>query len=141
MPTIEEAVYSRLTTFAGLAALIGTRAYPLVIPVDADLPAVAYQTISHNPKHSMTGPTGLSETRVQISTVADDYAEAKRVDGQVRAAFDAVAFTVLQTTTEPGVHVQGAFIDDGSDGFDAVTFAPRAAPVIQTDVILWHDAD
>ena len=139
-PTIEEAVYSRLTTFAGLADLIDMRAYPLIIPQDAALPAVAYQTIDSNPRHSLTGRSGLTETRVQLTTVAADYATAKRVDRQVRAAFDAVSFTVLATTTDPGVHVQGAFIDNASDDYDAVTLAPEAAPIVRTDVILWHTA-
>ena len=138
--TIEEAVYSRLTTFAGLAALISTRAYPLIVPVDVTLPAVAYQTISVNPQWSHDGPSGLTQTRVQISTVAADYETAKRVDQQVRAAFNAVAFTINLGTQVESVHVQGAFIDNSLDDYDAVNLAPQAAPVVRTDVILWHEA-
>jgi hypothetical protein len=139
-PTIEEVVYSRLTTFAGLAALIDTRAYPLVIPQDVPLPAVAYQTISSEPQKSHDGFSGLTMTRIQITSVANDYAIAKQVDQQVRAAFNAVSFTALMTTTFAGIKVQGAFIDNSSDDYDAVTFAPRPAPVIRTDIILWHEA-
>lgn len=138
--TIEEAVYSRLTTFAGLADLIDDRAYPLIVPIDALLPAVAYQTIDSNPKFSHGGFSGLTMTRMQITTVAADYASAKEVDQQVRAAFNAVAFTVLVTTVDPGITVQGAFIDNSNDDFDATTFAPQAAPVVRTDIILWHTA-
>lgn len=138
--TIEEAVYHRLTTFAGLEALIDDRAYPLVLPVDVTLPAVAYQTISSIPKHSMVGPSGLTETRVQISTVAADYASAKVVDRQVRAAFDAVSFTALLTSSDPGVTVQGAFVDNTIDDYDPTSLAPEAAPIIRTDIILWHTA-
>ena len=138
--TIEEAVYSRLTTFAGLAALIGTRAYPLVIPIDATLPAVAYQTISSEPQWSHDGFSGLTQTRVQISTVAGDYATAKRVDQQVRTAFNAVSFTIVLGTQAADVHVQGAFIDNSLDDYDSVNLAPEAAPVVRTDVILWHEA-
>lgn len=138
--TIEEAVYSRLTTFAGLAALISTRAYPLVVPVDAALPAVAYQTISSEPQWSHDGFSGLTQTRVQISTVADDYATAKQVDQQVRTAFNAVSFTISPGTHVASVHVQGAFIDNSLDDFDSVNLAPQAAPVVRTDIILWHEA-
>ena len=138
--TIEEVVFSRLTTFAGLAALIGTRAYPLVIPVDVTLPAIAYQTISSDPQKSHDGFTGLTMTRVQITTVANDYATAKQVDQQVRAAFNAVSFIALASTLSPGVLVQGAFIDNSIDDYDPVTFAPQAAPIVRTDVILWHEA-
>ncbi len=138
--TIEEVVFARLTTFAGLADLIDTRAYPLIVPIDATLPALAYQVIDSNPKHSTSGPSGLTQTRVQITTVAADYATAKQIDQQVRAAFDAVSFTLFATTADPGVTVQGAFIDNTMDDYDPATNAPEAAPIVRTDVILWHTA-
>ncbi len=135
MTTIEEVVYSRLTTFAGLAALISTRAYPLVIPPDVTLPAIAYQTISGEPQWSHDGFSGLTQTRIQITSVAENYATAKQIDQQVRIAFGAVAFTLL------GVKVQGAFVDNTLDDFDPANLAPRPAPVVRTDVILWHEAN
>ena len=77
---------------------------------------------------------------MQISTVAGDYATAKRVDQQVRTAFNAVSFTIVLGTQAADVHVQGAFIDNSLDDYDSVNLAPEAAPVVRTDVILWHEA-
>ncbi len=130
MATIEEAVYSRLTDDGAVAAQVGTRVYPLVIPQDVDLPAIAYQVISSEAKWSHSGPSGLTQTRVQLTIVADDYATAKATDQAVRAAFNAVSFDAA------GVHVQGAFIDNVLDDFDAAV----ATPTIRTDVIVWHEA-
>jgi hypothetical protein len=131
-------VYSRLTTFAGLAALIGTRAYPLVIPLTGTLPAVAYQTISSEPKTSHDGFSGLTQTRVQLTAVAADYATAKEVEQQLRAAFNAVSFTALADTTQPGIEVQGAFIDNSQDDYDDANGIIQ--PAARIDVILWHTA-
>ena len=64
---IEEALYSKLTGDAGVAALVSTRIYPNVVPQDIALPAVAYQRISTVRDMAHDGPTGVAHARFQFT--------------------------------------------------------------------------
>jgi hypothetical protein len=46
MATMDAALFSRLSSFAGLKALIGTRIYPAPAPQNAAYPLVTYQEVS-----------------------------------------------------------------------------------------------
>ena len=59
-----------------LSGLIGDRIYPLRVPIDAALPALAYQVISGSGILAHDGPTGLANKRVQLACVGATYAEA-----------------------------------------------------------------
>ncbi len=83
---LEAAIYSQLSTYAGLAALTGTRIYPLLLPQDPTLPAVTYQTISRVMEEVRGAGPRYAETRVQIDCWAASYSSAKAVAEQVRAA-------------------------------------------------------
>lgn len=83
---IETELVSILSGHSGVSGLIGTRLYPVVIPQDKTLPAVAYQKISATRVHTLAGPTNLAHPRVQLTCWALTYAEAKQVIEQVRAA-------------------------------------------------------
>jgi hypothetical protein len=124
--TIEEVIYQRVTT--GLASLIGTRCYPLNVPQDVALPAVTYQT-SSVPQFSHSGYTNLTETRVQFTVLAEDYATLKELYATLLALFNAVRFA-----TTGGPTVQLARIDNGLDDFDTTDFEP----LNRLDVLLIH---
>lgn len=84
--TLEEALVSHLEVDAGVSALVGTRIYPLVVPQDADLPAIAYQRISGPREYALDGHTGAARARVQVTSVAESYSGAKALSVAVRAA-------------------------------------------------------
>lgn len=127
--TIEEVIYSRVTT--ELAGLIDTRCYPLVIPQDAPLPAIAYQIISSDPQISHDGPVNVVETRVQFTIATEDYAAAKEIDTALRTSFNGVRFT-----TSGGPTVMLAKVDNDLDDFDTAD----SQPFVRCDVMLWHTA-
>jgi hypothetical protein len=128
MSTIGEALYSRLTTFAALSALIGARVYPGRLPVGATLPAVTYQRVSGRHEYAQTGPAGLARPRFQLDAWATTYAQADQVAAQVRAALSGYTGTVL------GVPINGAFLDTEMDLWDAATETWHHT----TDVFIWH---
>ena len=86
--TIEEALKSRLTSYAGLAALIGSRAFPMALPENPTLPAVVYQRISGTREQALGGSTGLARPRFQVIVWATTYAQARAAATQVRLALD-----------------------------------------------------
>ena len=128
MATIEEAVVVRMGGDAGLTALIGTRLFPLRVPQDADMPAIAYQKISSPKTHSHSGSSHLAQSRIQFTCEADDYATAKAVANAVRDCWDGFAGTV------DGVRIDSALVQDDRDGWSE----EHAAPVVRVDVMVWH---
>lgn len=82
---IEKALFAHLTAWPYLSAQTGDRVYPMSIPNDASLPAVAYQRISGRRLVTHGGPAGLAEARIQITIVGADYEEAKELAGLIRA--------------------------------------------------------
>lgn len=105
--TIETELYTRLTTHAGLSALIGTRAYPLHLPQKPTLPAVTYARVSATRVSAMGADTGLVRPRFQIDVWAEKYITqgaktgAREVAEQVRAAlqrWSTASGTIVQDT-------------------------------------------
>jgi len=128
MATIEEAVVTRMQGYAGLAALVGTRVYPLQVPQDVDLPAIAYQKISSPKTTSHGGDSHLAQSRIQFTIQADTYRAAKAVADQVRACWAGYRATV------DGVRIDGALVQDERDGWSE----QHGAPVVRVDVMVWH---
>lgn len=106
---IEETVFTRLSTFAGLTALVGNRIYPMILPQGAVYPAVTYQRVSTYPRESCMGEdAGLARARIQVTAWAATFTGSKEVADQVRQA--------LQRWTTTGV--QGSYIQGEYDLFD-----------------------
>lgn len=126
MASIEEAVYSRMTGFAELSALIGTRLYPVLIPQEVAEPAVAYQVITGLPTRSHTGYSNHQATRIQFTCQAGSYSQAKAVSKAVRHCWESFRGTVS------GILIGGAFVENEFDT------GPEAA-VRRLDVRIRHD--
>lgn len=86
--TIDEALYSTLSGFAGLTALTGVRIYPLGDkPQNAALPNVTYFEVSYASDQGVTGALGLAHPRYQFSCFsAASRDQAKAVATQIRLA-------------------------------------------------------
>lgn len=78
--TIEEALYSYLTSHPGVSALVGTRVYPLKLPQNPKLPGptITYHKVSLFAQRTIgsSGPQ-FYEERFQFSCWAETYDEAK----------------------------------------------------------------
>lgn len=72
--SIESALYTHLTNDAMLTTLVSSRIYPLMIPAEATMPAVAYQVIDDVPAYAHEGATGLSRARIQL-TLQGSYSQ------------------------------------------------------------------
>lgn len=56
---IEESLFDYLTSYAALAALIGTRLYPIIIPENKAHPAIAYQLLDGDEGETHQGSDGM----------------------------------------------------------------------------------
>lgn len=109
---IEQALYNRLSTHAGLAALVGSRIYPVRLPLRPDYPAVSYFRVSRSMRRAFGGTVSGQETRFQFDCWAKTYAGGKDVADQVIAALDGFSGTMGGSG---GVEVQAVYLENEQD--------------------------
>lgn len=104
MTEIQEQLYTRMTNYSGLYALVGDRIYPNVRAQDATLPCLSYLRVSDIDRFSCMGSDpGLVKALYQVDVWASTYDEANAVAKQVRLAFQ-------RWRNSSGVNVQDTFI-------------------------------
>jgi hypothetical protein len=86
MPDLETVLYTRLSGFAGLSALVSSRVYPLEPPQNPTAPYVTYQRVDEQVLMGMTQDHGMTAPMVQVDCWGETYASARSVAAQVRSA-------------------------------------------------------
>jgi hypothetical protein len=82
-----EASLKSLLGAAGVAALVGERAYPLKLPQSATKPAVTYTRVAGLPANDLDGDDGdLINVRLQLDCWAEQFDDVRAVAEAVRAA-------------------------------------------------------
>jgi hypothetical protein len=84
--SVEEAVRTVLTNTGAVTALISTRVYPLYLPPDTTLPAVAYERISTRRSYAHDGPQAPVTARLQFNSIATTLSAAMGVADAIRGA-------------------------------------------------------
>ena len=102
MPTVEESLFSRLSGYAGLTALIGAssscRAWPKLLRESCTLPALVWDEVSGEYHSTFAASPTLKRARYQLSAWAETSAGAAAVRAQVVAALrDYVGGAILAT--------------------------------------------
>lgn len=112
MAGLEEGLVTYLRADGPIAALVGTRVHPMILPQVATYPALAYMVVSDDRPQSHSGPTGLATPRVQIDCWGATYGAAKALERAVRAALEGYIGSMGSVT------VRGVFLDTAQDLFD-----------------------
>lgn len=81
--TIEAVLFTRLSTFAGLTALVGTRIYPSVAPQNVTAPFVTYRRISAVRRSGFGQDIGIVSARFQLDAIALTYSSMRAVVEQI----------------------------------------------------------
>lgn len=98
--TAEADLYTALTGYAGLTALVSTRIHPQVMPQDETLPAVVYQRIVGTRVETMDqSGSGVYRVVFQITAWSTTSVETWSVADQIEAAIDAASFNSIQLST------------------------------------------
>lgn len=121
MATLEEALGSYLSTYAGLVSLIGTKVYWMREPQAIVLPCLTYERIDTPRIHTHdTSGVGndLSSPRFQFDAVAETYSAAKAITDQVRAALNGKSGTIGTTYTAT---IQAALVESEEPDYDTET--------------------
>lgn len=94
---------------AAVAALVGTRVYPVKLPQGVKDASLVYNEISGQSDHHMEGPSGLVTVRMQIAAWAQSADAAHALFLAVKEAIDGYRGMM------GSVEVQGVFIDSWRD--------------------------
>ena len=125
MTDMAEYLPAALGTDVTLAALVGSRIYPLVRPQNCALPAITYQRISAPRVTSHTGDSGLLNPRYQFSCWSDSYLEAREMAERLEVLFGGASGLFAGE--------QASFVDNDLDDSDPEVREFRAI----VDVIFW----
>lgn len=114
MTDLDAAIFTRLSTFAPLIALVpATHIAAVTIAQGILAPYVVWQEIDDIPDYSHDGRNGLRHPRVQVSSYASSLGDAKTINVQVMAA--------LETWPATNADVQEVIIENMIPLYDAAT--------------------
>ena len=132
--SVESAIVALLTADVTLAALVGTRVYPLMAPGDADLPLLVYQEVAETPVRSLTRRLALTAWRVRFDAFAESYSSAKAVKNALLDVLDGYEGTT------GGMVIRGVFRDDSNDAHDPPAHADeRGYFSAGIDLAVWYE--
>lgn len=110
---IEKAIFSKLTTTQTIAAIVGTRVFPVFLPEKTALPALVFRRVStEGAALSHSGPSGLVTSEFDVECYSKELASAKTLAVQVRKTFSGWSGTAA------GVVVHRSMVDDEFDDYD-----------------------
>jgi hypothetical protein len=116
MADITEAIYSRLTGDATVAALVVDRVFPFTPKDPVTRPYITYHLISMLPRpHAMGSDPAMVTDRYQLDLWADSYEDMIALDDAVMARLS------RWRGTEAGVVVQSSFHVDRRDSYEPDT--------------------
>jgi len=133
---IEEAIFTRLSNFAGLTALIGAppacRLFPRLNMQDVTYPSVTFMRVSAHRESAMGADPGLVHARFQLDAWDIDRDNCRDVTEQLRQALQRWRGLVA------GVTVQDTFLEDQQEPAPELV---DAVPVFRsiTDVMVHYN--
>jgi hypothetical protein len=128
MIDIRPVLQSIMVSNAALAALVGTRVYPVLMPQGMRMPSVVYGLIVRSPDYLLVGSGDLIQDTFQIDSIATNPDSAADVSLAVHACLSGLSGSFS------GSAVRGIFRVNGRDLFDQETQLHRAS----SDYTVWY---
>lgn len=126
---IQIGIFSLLTGFPGVAALVGTRVIPVTLPEPPILPALTYQFAGGSSQPTFE-TSGMQKQRVQFDCWGQSYDDA----ASLRAALIA-ALNGYQGALSDGTYLQNAELLQSMDFFENEARQYRC----MVEFYLWYD--
>ena len=113
--TVATDLYSTLTGDSGIAAVVGTRVYP-VIDRGASVPSIVYNFQNNFPRATMGQQTTIRRMDLQLDFFTKTYADIDTIRQRFNAIFNSRTFA-LGNTNVTGSYISGSIetIDDDDD--------------------------
>lgn len=128
MASVEASLYSRLSGYAGLSALVGTRIYPDHMPQSPTYPAVVYERQVTERESAMGSDTGNVSALFTVESHATTFTGALNVATQVLGALQRFSGTVDTVVFED------VFVTDEDTDYDTETHTH----IKRLDFMVWH---
>ena len=123
--SIEENLYSALTSSTLITTLTSNRIYPVDVPQEVAFPFINYFRLASNPTNSFDGrDTSLVNALIQVDVFSTSYATSKTLRENVALVLDA------------STRISGRLTND-SDSFDPVLNTDKKVYRITMDFSLW----
>lgn len=113
----EKVIHNRLSTHAGVSALVSTRVYPLVLPQEPTYPAITYAKVSSQRIEAVHSDPGMAIIRIQVTCWALTFDSVKSLAEQVRLALERYG-TAVTGTTIAGVTVYDIRMGSEADAYE-----------------------
>lgn len=130
---LHEAIFDRLSNYAGLTALVGAaasaRIYPDEAPPGVARPYIVFWQPGDENHHLSGSDAGIVTARLQFDCYDEDQDDARAVGAQVVAALSRYG------GTHAGVVIQTIFIENRFDGVEDDT----RLKVRVIDTIVWYE--
>jgi len=121
---------------AAIAAIVGTRIYPIVLPQGQVQTSIVYTRVSGIGDNHMEGPSGLSRPRFQVDCWSQSIDTASQLANLVKERIDGFRGTWFWGEDSPAeaIVVQGVFFQNEREDFDDATRLYR----VSRDYFVWQ---
>jgi hypothetical protein len=132
----EQVCRSALIADADVAAMVGTRVYPVIAPATADLPFVTWRRSGVQRQHTLAGPMGMPTVILTVDIYATTYEAVRDLADKCRRVLDGYG-----TAETDSVVVKNVSLDNEADGFVQLAGGemPPVYSVTQTYSVMWSE--
>lgn len=95
---LESGLHALVLADSAFSALCADRLFPVILPNDASLPSVSYQTISTTRKRLLSGDADTTSSRLQFDVWSETYAVAKQVTAALMRVLEGLTATLPDGT-------------------------------------------
>lgn len=125
---IDASIYDLLTGDTAVAAIVGTKVYPVQAPKNAVAPWIRWQRISRIQPRDLAAVGGLVRTRIQFDCIAENYTASRALSEAVRAA--------VQNWQDVAEGVDDADAENNRDNYEQI--ADKFYHNASLDVVITH---
>ena len=127
---------SVLVANAAVAAIVGTRIYPVIAPATADIPFITWRRSGVQRQHTLSGPLGMPTVILSVDLYAGTYEAVRDLADKVRLVLDGYG-----TAETESIVIENVSLDNEVDGFVQLAGGemPPVYSVTQTYSILWSE--
>lgn len=135
MKSPEAVLRSALVANNAVAALIGTRIYPVIAPATATLPFVTWRRVAVRRQQTLAAPMGMPVTSIEYSIFGLTYEQARDVADAMRSVLDGYGGSANNT------EVKQTSLEQESDDFVTLAGAelPPAYQITQQYDVWWQE--
>jgi hypothetical protein len=131
--SVKGGLVAHLKADAGVAAIVGTKVYPIPLPQGKNPPYLLYQRKDTEHVRDLSGASGLRRAEFQLDAYSTDSAQVETLAEAVRSSLD------NWSGTWAGTVVKHVMVDRMADDVAADTDGGEdVLHRIIIDIIVWH---